>query len=270
MSETIETKVTVIVLSYNAESFVSKCLLSVRNQIINSKLEVLVCDDASQDGSQKAIKRIISEEWPVDIQVRTFFHKKNLGAWNNLMFGIEQASGQYIAYIEADDYWTANDKTERQVQILDSNSSLSGVADGCQFVAKDGDEIDNLYFNWSSPKTLALQDCWYYPGFQSSGLMFVKSRLNIPKVPNSNILNDKRLISLLLQQGNIQYTAEKTVAYRYHENNLSSQTSKRAIFWAHLKWNFTFLRLTQFSQIWHFTKQCTRMVLHYVTERISK
>ena len=100
----------VVILSYNSENFITQCINGIRIQVTNFKFEVLICDDASQDGTRKAIKSIISEEWTENIQVRTFFHETNLGAWNNLMFGIEHASGQYIAYLEADDYWTKNNK----------------------------------------------------------------------------------------------------------------------------------------------------------------
>lgn len=259
----------VVILSYNSENFITQCINGIRIQVTNFKFEVLICDDASQDGTRKAIKSIISEEWTENIQVRTFFHETNLGAWNNLMFGIEHASGQYIAYLEADDYWTKNNKLQVQLDTLRQNQTLVGVADACQFVSETGNNIPNKYFNWVDPKLISFTDCWYYPGFQSSGLVFDRNKLRNPPLSNSNILNDKRLICFLLLEGSVYYTATQTVAYRYHKLNLTSTTPRLEILIAHLRWNLFFLRFSGFKHMGQCFIQSSRMIIHYFSESLK-
>ena len=92
----------VIIPVYNAGSYISECLDSII-KISNPDVEVLAIDDGSTDNS----RQIIEEYARKDIRIR-YIYQKNGGvsvARNN---GLENASGEYILFLDADDYLEIN------------------------------------------------------------------------------------------------------------------------------------------------------------------
>ncbi|KQT21968.1 glycosyl transferase family 2 [Chryseobacterium sp. Leaf404] len=92
-------KVSVIVPVYNVELYLEKCLLSLVNQTLQD-IEIIVVNDGSTDGSQAIINRF-SSEFPVKIKA---FVKENGGLSDARNFGIDRASGDYIGFVDSDDY----------------------------------------------------------------------------------------------------------------------------------------------------------------------
>lgn len=96
------TKVSVIVPVYNVEAYLEKCLDSLANQTLKD-IEVIVVNDESPDNSQKIIDKY-TQKYP-HIHGYT---KKNGGVSDARNFGIERASGDYIAFVDGDDYVSYN------------------------------------------------------------------------------------------------------------------------------------------------------------------
>ncbi|MBN1332442.1 MAG: glycosyltransferase family 2 protein [Synergistales bacterium] len=92
----------VIVLLYNQEMYLEKCLDSILAQDYKP-LEVILCDDNSRDGSL-----VIAEKWfrkwgSRFEHYRIISHEKNLGIVRNQRTGIEASTGEYIKHLAADD-----------------------------------------------------------------------------------------------------------------------------------------------------------------------
>lgn len=92
-------KFSVIIPVYNVEKYLAKCLDSVINQT-NQDFEVIVVNDGSPDNSQKIIDEYI-EKYPDKIKS---FIKENGGLSDARNFGISKASGEYIIFLDSDDY----------------------------------------------------------------------------------------------------------------------------------------------------------------------
>lgn len=90
--------ISIIVPVYNAEKYLSNCLDSIINQYYTN-LEIIVVDDGSTDNSYSICKKYAAR----DERIR-FFHQDNKGLVCTRRFGIEQASGDYITFVDADDY----------------------------------------------------------------------------------------------------------------------------------------------------------------------
>lgn len=88
--------VSVIIPVYNVAPFLREALESVVNQSYD-KLEIIVVDDGSTDGSGA-----ICEEYGRDARVRVI-HKSNCGLSNARNIGLEYCTGQYIAFLDSDD-----------------------------------------------------------------------------------------------------------------------------------------------------------------------
>ncbi|QAA82913.1 glycosyltransferase family 2 protein [Aequorivita sp. H23M31] len=90
----------VIIPLYNKEKDIEKTMASLFAQRF-SDFEIIVVNDGSTDGSEKVIKSF------TDPRIK-LFSKKNEGVAKTRNFGVEKASAQHIAFLDADDYWHAN------------------------------------------------------------------------------------------------------------------------------------------------------------------
>ena len=91
-------KVSVIVPVYNVEKYLDKCLSSLVEQTL-SEIEIIIVDDGSTDSSPEIIKRY-AEKYENIISVQ----KENGGLSDARNFGLPFASGEYIGYLDSDDY----------------------------------------------------------------------------------------------------------------------------------------------------------------------
>lgn len=99
-------KVSIIIPIYNPGKYFIKCLDSVINQSLN-EIEVLCIDDGSTDGSAD-----ILEEYSKRDNRFKLFYQENQGAGTARNKGIENANGEYILFLDADD-WIENDACEK-------------------------------------------------------------------------------------------------------------------------------------------------------------
>lgn len=91
--------ISVIVPVYNIESeYLERCIRSICNQTYK-KLDIILVDDGSTDGSGDVCDRFAAE----DMRIRVF-HKENGGSSSARNLGIKEAKGEYIGFIDSDDY----------------------------------------------------------------------------------------------------------------------------------------------------------------------
>ncbi len=113
--------VSVIIPSYNAETFIARTLESVLSQTYKN-LEVLVVDDGSQDQTAEIVREFAKKDTRV-----TLLQQQNSGVAAARNLGIEKSKGEFIAPLDADDIWYP-ENIEKQVQcFLNSNSSVGLV-----------------------------------------------------------------------------------------------------------------------------------------------
>ena len=90
--------VSIIVPVYNAKPYLERCIDSIRKQLYDN-IEIVLVDDGSEDGSEDVCDRY--EEKDARIKV---IHKENGGNTSARHKGVECAGGEYIAFVDADDY----------------------------------------------------------------------------------------------------------------------------------------------------------------------
>lgn len=96
-------KVSVIVPVYNVEKFIDKCLNSLVNQTLK-EIEIIVVNDGSPDNSQKIIDEYV-KKYPDKIKS---FIKENGGQGSARNMGMEKAVGEYISFVDSDDWLDLN------------------------------------------------------------------------------------------------------------------------------------------------------------------
>ena len=107
-----QTVISVIVPIYKVEQYLRQCVDSILNQT-HSALEVILVDDGSPDGSGK----ICDEYAARDSRVRVI-HKKNGGLSDARNAGIDIAQGDYIAFVDSDD-WLEPDTYESMLAAME-------------------------------------------------------------------------------------------------------------------------------------------------------
>ena len=110
-------KISIIIPIYNVEEYIEDTLNSLLNQTIIKDMEILMIDDGSFDGS-----RYIIEKYSLDYENFYAYHKENEGPGIARNFGIDLAKGEYIHFLDSDDYVLPN-TYERAYEIAKNNNS---------------------------------------------------------------------------------------------------------------------------------------------------
>ena len=92
-------KVSIIVPAYNVENYIEKCLNSLINQTLED-IEIIVVNDGSTDKTKDKILEFYSQ-YPGKIK---YLEKENGGLSSARNFGMPHAKGEYIAFLDSDDY----------------------------------------------------------------------------------------------------------------------------------------------------------------------
>lgn len=138
--------VTVIVPVYNREKYLSCCVSSILGQSYRN-LEILLVDNGSTDESAA-----LCEEWcKRDGRIR-FLHLENAGVSAARNAGLEAAKGEYIAFVDADD-WILPGMLERQMKCLEEEGSDMVM---CGF--REVREADRAFFSGHLSGQTALQE----------------------------------------------------------------------------------------------------------------
>ena len=104
-------KISVVITSYNQKDDLKEAIESVLNQSYNP-FEIIICDDASSDGSQDLIKGF-EQKFPG--LVKGIFHKKNLGIPKNRNSGLNAVQGDFVTWLDGDDIFRTR-KLELEIE----------------------------------------------------------------------------------------------------------------------------------------------------------
>ena len=136
-------RVSVIMAAYNAERFVAEAVRSVLAQTMRD-WELIVVDDASTDGTWDVLQGF------TDARIVLLRNETNLGAAVTRNRALEQARGEYIAILDADDV-AMPERLEKQVAFLDEHPATCAV--GCW--AEKVDETGRVLEVWETPTQVA-------------------------------------------------------------------------------------------------------------------
>lgn len=99
-----ENDVSIIIPVFNAEQHIKETLNSIENQRFNGSIEVILINDGSEDESVKIIEDFISKPSNKGINYRLFNDGVNKGQGARRNFGIDNANGEAILFLDSDDY----------------------------------------------------------------------------------------------------------------------------------------------------------------------
>lgn len=108
--------ISIIIPLYNVAKYIEQCLQSVVNQTYSSKIECIIVDDCGMDNSVQIVEDFIANyNGPILFRLLHHDHNRGLSAARNT--GLESATGEYIYFLDSDDY-VSNDSLEVLVKPL--------------------------------------------------------------------------------------------------------------------------------------------------------
>lgn len=120
-------RISIIVPVYNIEEYLPRCIESILNQTYTN-FQLILVNDGSKDSSGT-----ICDEYAIKDERVVVFHKENGGSSSARNVGIEAATGEYLGFVDSDDY-IEPDMYEKMIAAMDET--------GCNIVQVARDEID--------------------------------------------------------------------------------------------------------------------------------
>ena len=205
----------IVLISYNTEQYVAKSIKSVIGQRGFEKMELIVVDDGSTDGSAQVIRQAI--EGRPNVQ---FFQKVNGGQGSARNYGIDRSSGKYITFVDSDDL-VPKDSYIKLVTAAEMNKSevVCGCIESFGLFSRWLEDIYIKRFNMYMPSTTIDQSPWLMYDIHVCNKIYLKELLskNNIKFPQGRAKEDFYFITEL-------YTYAKAVSvipeivYRYRKD----------------------------------------------------
>lgn len=129
-------KVSIIVPIYNTLDYLERCVNSIRKQSYKN-LEIILVDDGSTDGSGQLCDMLEKQ----DNRIRVY-HKENGGASSARNIGIRNAVGDYIGFVDSDDYIDAD--MYQMMMELAIEKDLQIVQISREEIDEDGNKLKNI------------------------------------------------------------------------------------------------------------------------------
>ena len=217
-------KVSIICITYNHVRFIRECLNGFITQKTNFNYEVLIHDDASNDGTKEIIQEYVNKYPEIFIP---FYEEENQFGKSDFCRDIlyPKIRGEYVAICEGDDFWTDEFKLQKQVDILEYHKECSV----CFHYAKvhwENDEKEDFIFpdenKIVSRNILNINDLLNYNFICTCSVMyrwrFHKDDLSL--IPDGIIPGDWYLPLLHAQVGYIYFINSVMSVYRKHKNGI--------------------------------------------------
>lgn len=132
--------ITVVMPVFNVEAYVVQAVESVLSQSYND-FELLVIDDESPDNSIGVLEAKYSGAY-ADSRLRVI-KQKNRGLAGARNTGIREAKGQYIAFLDSDDFW-ASEKLAQHIQLFESDAINGVTFSASMFVNEQGQSLNRI------------------------------------------------------------------------------------------------------------------------------
>ena len=205
--------VSVIMITYGHEKYIQKAIEGVFLQKTNFPVELIIANDYSPDNTDELVKEIIKKS-PPNIQVRYTKHEANKGMNLNFIWAYQQALGKYVAVCEGDDYWTDENKLQKQVDFLEQNPDYSVSCHNIFLLNGDTLSSESPYDKENTQETYTLNDLASRNLIPTLSVVFRYFDINFPDWYLSSPMGDYPLILWIAQKGKIKYFKEKMGVYR--------------------------------------------------------
>ena len=214
-------EISIIMPAYNAEKFISQAINSVINQSYD-KWELIVIDDCSKDDTAQ----IIREYELQDKRIRRIVNEENLGASKTRNKGVSLAHYDWVAFLDCDDMWE-REKLEKQVLLLESDSTAELIFTGSAFMNHNGEKKEHIL---QVPSKVSYEELLKQNIISCSSVMIKKKYLLMYTMPGDEMHEDFSVWLRVLKEIPCAHGInEPLLIYRLSENSKSSNKVKAAM-----------------------------------------
>ena len=207
--------VSVIIPVYNGERYIVQTIDCVISQTYKD-IEIIIVNDGSTDKSYEKIRPYL------DLPNIKYIEQENQGVAAARNKGINNSSGEFIAFLDQDDLWLP-EKIERQIKIFENNPGIALVHSKFSFINGKGDRIEPL---WQIRKAAGY--CYKEIFFNNKiGMLTVIAKKKCIKEAGMfdeaiAVTDDYDLWLRITYYHPIGYIDESLAMYRYHGQNTST------------------------------------------------
>ena len=224
MSSTIPPILSIVCHTFNQENYLEETIKGFLLQKTNFPFEIIIHDDASSDGTSEIIKKY-EDLYPNQIKAilqTENKYSKNINIWSEFTF--PAAKGKYIAICEGDDYWTDENKLQKQVDFLEQNPEF--VVCWTDYLNYNGTDFTENNFKISDKIFKIDFNNLFHPYCTLSlTTVFKKEAMDMQLLSGLKYFKDNSLYMILLRKGFGAFMNEKTAVYRIHVGGVYSMKS---------------------------------------------
>lgn len=238
--------ISLIIPCYNAEQTLERCLNSVVQQSYNN-LEIIIVDDGSTDGTSKIYEDFQSKDERIVV-----FRQENSGVSKARNKGIKAAKGEYICFVDSDDWVEKNYCTELYHLLVTENADIAIVE--ASYEDEDGNVIfnkpisDEKVFDGKRALALLLEDkvIQSHPWGKLYKAVFLK---NISFPENLKCFEDYSTLFKIFDKA-VKVVKSNNELYHYiqHEKSLSHNLSPETAY-------YFYLAIMEVFKFWQSTTQ---------------
>lgn len=131
-------KISFVIPVYKVEAYLRQCVESITYQTYRD-IEVILVDDGSPDGCPALCDQLAIE----DSRIRVI-HKQNGGLSDARNAGLNIASGDYVVFVDSDDFWVGKDSLQRMVGVACDNLECDFIGYNCKYYYP----VSDRYVKW--------------------------------------------------------------------------------------------------------------------------
>lgn len=226
--------VTVFMISYNQQDYIIEALENVLSQKTNFQFQVILSDDRSTDSTQDFVDQFLKNH-PRKDSVIFIKQEKNLGWMPNFIFTLkkcQESGAKYIAMCEGDDFWTDENKLQKQIDLLEKNPDVVLACHQYKELYNDGSTKDFPYFRkdfFQGKDTFKFsqEDFEDFMKIQTMTIVFRSSALDLSIREKYDYYCDTHIKHHILDHGLGLYTNDFHAVYRIHGKNVFASLKKR-------------------------------------------
>ena len=216
----IDNLITIIIPSYNRKDMLNQAVQSILEQTYRP-LEIIIVDDCSTDGTYEFITKYFQN---VSI-IKIYKNGTNQGAGFSRKFGYQKATGQYIVFMDDDDYYTNSLFFTNAIELFKKMPNLSFVSSSSiieNLQTKETKE-DKMNITGLIPRREYLSS--FQNGYKKSNSTFTavfnKRKLEESNISEVKMLNDSSIYLRALLTGDAYVLDTFSGVYRVHSNNIT-------------------------------------------------
>jgi glycosyltransferase involved in cell wall biosynthesis len=213
--------VSVLLITYDHARYIRRAAASVLSQQSSRGFELIISEDASTDGTREMVQEIAAS----DPRVRLLLSDRNLKSNETIARAIRAARGAYVCILDGDDHWLADDKIERQAELLDRHPDASACFGNAVIVR--GDAAEGGGERWTAadhPVRTTLAQMWRGNPFATAAGMLRRAALDRLGDWYADCFpyTDWPLYLLCAEHGDLLFADAPVAAYRLHDGGAVS------------------------------------------------